>query len=195
MTMIKPTSQDIINFTKYISTSDYFKGTYTDVWLDFFLVLNLFKKFKGTNKKISDRVLLRRLNFVSESKSYNLNHKHEWNKELKKRDNYYLISSANKNIGMNSRRYKKHFVAYPEGEPKDNPTNNNETINIVSPSRDLSLNNPDSVEDTQKETDIEQNNLDLLVEALEMSIEVENNNNYKETDKQEIKKKKIFQSK
>ena len=96
---------------------------------------------------------------------------------------------------MNSRRYKKHFVAYPEGEPKDNPTNNNETINIVSPSRDLSLNNPDSVEDTQKETDIEQNNLDLLVEALEMSIEVENNNNYKETDKQEIKKKKIFQSK
>ena len=75
--MIKPTSQDIINFTKYISTSDYFKGTYTDVWLDFFLVLNLFKKFKGTNKKISDRVLLRRLNFVSESKSYNLNHKHE----------------------------------------------------------------------------------------------------------------------
>ena len=74
--MIKLSTVDIIDFINEFNTKQELERKHADVWFDFYLMLELFKKFKGT-KDISKMSYLRKLNIVAASKSYNPHHKRE----------------------------------------------------------------------------------------------------------------------
>ena len=98
--MIKISSVDIVDFVNEINTKDQLRRKYGDVWIDFYLMLELFQNFKGT-KHISKMSFLRKLNIVSSSNTYNLHHKREWNNDYKVSNNTISIKVYNLSLILN----------------------------------------------------------------------------------------------
>ena len=72
------TSQDIINFIDDIISSSIYKPLFSDVWIEFRALYDLYHHIKNLENKIAIRMFRHKLNFVCESKSYGIHIKKTW---------------------------------------------------------------------------------------------------------------------
>ena len=107
---MKLCTQLIIDFIGNILNTPELKRLFSDVWIDKNSLLKLFTTVNKVNSNVNLREFTTKLNFVSDSKVHSLHRKKTWNISKRYYDNWYLITSTNKNVGMISRCCKRHIV-------------------------------------------------------------------------------------
>ena len=76
---MKIISQDIVNFVSTLLDDDGYKKLFSDVWIEFNSIYNLYLHVNNIEEKISKLNFSRKLIFVSESNSFGLHYKKVWN--------------------------------------------------------------------------------------------------------------------